>query len=1038
MISEALQHIDFERASALLEGFYNSTGFVTAISDLDGNILSQSGWRKICTFFHRKNPFTASNCFLSDTVLANNAKAEEMLHFYPCLNGLVDVRLPIVVRGEHIANLFSGQFFFDEPDITFFKSQAAKYGFDEKEYLEALSQVPVISKEKVQTAMNFLLNITQLIIEMTADKMHQTEVNESLRKSEAALSESQLLLKQNMKDLIASQRIAHIGTWRLDLASNEVIWTEELYKMYGFDPTIPPPDYTEHMKLFTPESWEKLSVSLENTRNTGIPYELELETVTKDGSNGWMWVRGEAEKDSEGKIISLWGAAQDITAYKRIELETKQSEERFQILFNQAPLGYQSLDSDGNFIDVNQQWLDTLGYRKEEVIGKWFGDFLCPEYVEGFRKRFPIFKAQGYIHSEFEMVTKVGERLVIAFEGKIGYGADGKFKQTHCMLKDITDQRRAENALIESEKHYRELSELSRTFTWEVDDQGLFTFVDRACETVLGYISDDLIQKKHFYDLWHVEEREELKQTFIEIVNQKEVFRDIEIKALTNTGDMVFLLTSGYPILKDDGSLQCYRGRSTDMTSRKRIEEALQKSEERFRVVQEVSPDGFTILHPVRNEVGEIIDFTFVYENYAIAHINQTDPRTVVGKRLLDLFPNHRGTSIFDIYVEVANTGKTQIVEEINTGEVISSPRWLRLVIISMGDEIAILAEDISQRKKTEAELVRVVTENQRILDNLQDAYFKADLTGKIIYANPQAIAMYGFLSEIELIGQSVDILYASQADKSRMSKELKINGFVSDFIIKSCRKNGQEFWVSSNIQYVKDEQGKIIGSEGLVRDVSERMIMQDEIEFQRDNLIISNEKLAHLFKQSVTSISRIGELRDAYTAGHQRRVTDLACEIAKLMGLSEEVIVNLSYGSLIHDIGKIYVPAEILNKPGKISSVEFQMIQSHVELGYNIVNEIDFPEVISTMVYQHHERLDGSGYPQGLKGDQIIMESRILAVSDVVEAMASHRPYRPALGVDAALEEILRYRGQKYDARVVDACIQIFKENKFSFTKFV
>lgn len=204
-------------------------------------------------------------------------------------------------------------------------------------------------------------------------------------------------LKQHVKDLLESQRIAHLGTWRLDLATGQVTWSEELYKMYGYDPALPPPPYTEHMKLFTGESWEKLSTALEKTRVSGIPYELELETVTRDGSNGWMWVRGEAEKDAMGSIISLWGAAQDITLHKKKELEIKQSEERFQLLFNKAPIGYQSLDSDGRFIDVNQQWLDTLGYAKEEIIGRWFGDFLCPQYVEAFRERFPVFKAQGYI-----------------------------------------------------------------------------------------------------------------------------------------------------------------------------------------------------------------------------------------------------------------------------------------------------------------------------------------------------------------------------------------------------------------------------------------------------------------------------------------------------------------------------------------------------------------------------------------------------------------------------------------------------------------
>lgn len=319
METKYLEYIDFERVNALLEGFNQSTGFVTAILDLDGNVISKSGWRTICTDFHRVHSETASYCTISDTVLASDVKKDEKYHFYRCLNGLVDVAVPIVIKGDHIANLFSGQFFFEDPDINFFRRQAKKYGFDEAAYLEALAKVPVLSKEKVETAMNFLLNITQLIIEMAAEKLEQIELNTAITQSEAALRESQARLNQNMDDLLESQRIAHLGTWRLDLSTKQVVWSKELYRMYGFDSSIPPPPYTEHMKLFTPESWDRLSSALEKTRTSGIPYELELETVMKDGSNGWMWVRGEANKDAAGNIISLWGAAQNITERKKSE-----------------------------------------------------------------------------------------------------------------------------------------------------------------------------------------------------------------------------------------------------------------------------------------------------------------------------------------------------------------------------------------------------------------------------------------------------------------------------------------------------------------------------------------------------------------------------------------------------------------------------------------------------------------------------------------------------------------------------------------------
>ena len=174
--------------------------------------------------------------------------------------------------------------------------------------------------------------------------------------------------RQSEKDLSESQRIAHLGSWRLDVATNQVVWTDELYNMYGFDSTLPPPPYTEHMKLFTPESWERLSAALDNTRETGLPYELELETVRKDGSNGWMWVRGERVNDSEGSTVGLWGAAQDITDRKRTELALKESEVRFKALHN-ASFGGIAIHDKGLILECNRGLSDITGYEYNELIG---------------------------------------------------------------------------------------------------------------------------------------------------------------------------------------------------------------------------------------------------------------------------------------------------------------------------------------------------------------------------------------------------------------------------------------------------------------------------------------------------------------------------------------------------------------------------------------------------------------------------------------------------------------------------------------------
>jgi putative nucleotidyltransferase with HDIG domain len=185
---------------------------------------------------------------------------------------------------------------------------------------------------------------------------------------------------------------------------------------------------------------------------------------------------------------------------------------------------------------------------------------------------------------------------------------------------------------------------------------------------------------------------------------------------------------------------------------------------------------------------------------------------------------------------------------------------------------------------------------------------------------------------------------------------------------------------------------------------------------------------------QTVEAIASLAEMRDPYTAGHQRNVTLLACDLALKIGLADDRIQGIRVAGFLHDIGKIVVPVEILNKPGKLSQYEFNLIKTHSQAGHDILQKIDFPWPVAEIVLQHHERLNGSGYPRGLTGSDILLEAKILAVADVMEAMAAHRPYRPGLGVDKALEEISRNRGILYDPQVVEACVRLFTKGGFHF----
>jgi HD-GYP domain-containing protein (c-di-GMP phosphodiesterase class II) len=210
-----------------------------------------------------------------------------------------------------------------------------------------------------------------------------------------------------------------------------------------------------------------------------------------------------------------------------------------------------------------------------------------------------------------------------------------------------------------------------------------------------------------------------------------------------------------------------------------------------------------------------------------------------------------------------------------------------------------------------------------------------------------------------------------------------------------------------------------------LTRDITKRKKAEEDL---KETL----ERLRKAFGATIQVMVSAVETRDPYTAGHQTRSADLARAIATEMGLPQEKIDGIRMAGAIHDIGELSVPAEILSKPTKLSELEFSLIKEHANKGFEILKDVESPWPLAEIVYQHHERMDGSGYPRHLKGEEILMEARILAVADVVEAMASHRPYRPALGLNAALEEIENNKGTLYDADAVDACLRLFQDKGF------
>jgi PAS domain S-box-containing protein/putative nucleotidyltransferase with HDIG domain len=296
----------------------------------------------------------------------------------------------------------------------------------------------------------------------------------------------------------------------------------------------------------------------------------------------------------------------------------------------------------------------------------------------------------------------------------------------------------------------------------------------------------------------------------------------------------------------------------------------------------------------------------------------------------------------------------------------------------------------------------------------------------QIMEANPAALELYGYsLDELRSMCM-LDLSVEQEETRKQIARTIRVRKTTCS-VRRHRRKDGALLTVEfSGTAFAWHDQALVLG---VVRDYSKRL--EAEAAVQRHA-----EQLERALMSTVMAISSMSELRDGHTASHEQRVGMLAEQIAIELGMAPQAAKGLRVIGLIHDIGKIATPADILVRPGRLSAQEYALVQQHARQGYEILKNIEFPWPVAQAVLQHHERADGSGYPDGLKGDAIIIEARIIAVADVVEAMSSHRPYRPALGIDQALAEIERNRGRLYDGTVVDACLRVFREKGFAFAK--
>jgi len=420
-----------------------------------------------------------------------------------------------------------------------------------------------------------------------------------------------------VKDLGETQRIAHIGSWRLDVASNQVVWSEELYKMYGFDPALPVPPYTEHMKLFTPESWERLSAALAHTRETGIPYTLELETIRKDGSNGWMWVQGEVEVDSAGKTVGLWGAAQDITERKRAYQDIRLAEARFRAIIEASPIPFALNDSALNITYLNSAFIQTFGYDLEDIptLEAWWpkaypDEMYRQEVAKEWLFRLDVAKldAKPFEPMEVKIRCKDGrERTVLATASSL----TSSFDDLHVVtLYDVTERKQAEEAVLEALTRVDRLAHhvpgMIYQYHLRPNGSSCFPYASTGIKEIYGVLSEQVSHDAQaVFKVIHPDDLQRVSESIQASARTLSDWHD-QYRVNLPDGRTIWVEGESSPETAPDGGV-LWHGHIRDITERKKTESLLHEQLDELHRWQQSMLGREGRIISIKQEVNELL-----------------------------------------------------------------------------------------------------------------------------------------------------------------------------------------------------------------------------------------------------------------------------------------------------------------------------------------------------------------------------------------------------------------------------------------------
>jgi PAS domain S-box-containing protein/putative nucleotidyltransferase with HDIG domain len=675
------------------------------------------------------------------------------------------------------------------------------------------------------------------------------------------------------------------------------------------------------------------------------------------------------------------------------------------------------LDGDLKILSANRNFYRTFQVIPTETIGCFIYDLGNKQWdIPKLRELLEEVLPEKETFDDFEVdhnFQDIGHKIVLLNARQI-YRKDIGAKMILLAIEDITERKRLESLLIDSEEQYRRLFETASDGIVLLEKrEGKITQANPATEKLLGYTEKESVGNK-LQDIGVSLDQSDF-QTTMQNLNKSGILNYRNVKVETKSGRHID--TEIY--LVDRAKLvQC---NIRDITERKQTKEKLRESEEKYRNILESIEEGYF-------EVDLTGNFTFF--NPSLCRILGYSREEMPGMNNRVYMDAENAKKVFRAFNEVYVTGIPRKGFEWETIRKDGAKVYMEVsvsLIAAPGEKptgFSGIARDVTDRRRAEDDLNEAL-EKYRSLVTYVDSMYLVDRDCTYLFMNEGHLKRFG-LSLEKIIGKRHSEFH-SEEEARRFAEHVSEVCKTGKPSTKEHRslKDGKYYLRTFTPITGRSADKKISQVAVISKDISDIKLTEEKL---NDTLKSLRSALNTTIQVMVSAV----EIRDPYTAGHQIRSAHLASAVAAEMGLPVEKIEGIRMAGSIHDIGKLSIPAEILSKPTKLSDIEFRLIKEHASKGYEMLKDVESPWPLAEIVYQHHERMDGSGYPRNLKGDEICIEARILAVADVVEAMASHRPYRPGLGIDAALNEIEKNRGIFYDDAVADACLRLFREKGF------